>query len=39
MTMTFRIRGLPAEDFTHLFGLSDLDLATKGAVRRTADGT
>jgi uncharacterized protein DUF1203 len=36
--MTFRIRGLPAEDFTHLFGLSDLDLATKGAVRRTADG-
>ncbi len=37
--MNFRIRGLPAEDFNHLFALSDLDLATKGAVRRTADGS
>jgi hypothetical protein len=36
--MNFRILGLPANDFTHLFGLSDLDLATIGGVRRTADG-
>jgi hypothetical protein len=36
--MTFRILGLPAEDFTHLFGLSDVDLAALGGVRRTVDG-
>jgi hypothetical protein len=36
--MDFRILGLPAKHFTHLFELSDLDLATQGAVRRTADG-
>jgi hypothetical protein len=36
--MTFRITGLPAEDFTHLFELSDAELAAQGAVRRTADG-
>ena len=36
--MNFRILGLPASDFTHLFGLSDLDLAAVGGVRRTADG-
>jgi Protein of unknown function (DUF1203) len=36
--MAFRILGLPAEDFTHLFKLSDLDLAAQGGVRRTADG-
>jgi hypothetical protein len=36
--MTFRILGLPAEDFTDLFGLSDLDLAALGGVRRTVDG-
>ena len=36
--MTFRITGLPAEDFTHLFALSDAELAAQGAVRRTADG-
>lgn len=35
--MTFRIRGLPAEDFAHLFDLSDEALATLGAVRRIAD--
>jgi hypothetical protein len=35
--MTFRIRGLPAEDFTHLFDLSNLDLAAHGGVRRTVD--
>jgi len=36
--MNFRILGLPANDFTHLFELSELDLATVGGVRRTADG-
>jgi Protein of unknown function (DUF1203) len=35
--MHFRITGLPAEKFTHLFGLSDAELAAQGAVRRTAD--
>jgi uncharacterized protein DUF1203 len=36
--MGFRIIGLPAEDFTHLFALSDADLAAQGAVRKKADG-
>jgi hypothetical protein len=36
-TMNFRIVGLPADDFTHLFKLSDLDLAKAGGVRRKAD--
>ncbi len=36
--MNFRILGLPVDDFTHFFELSDLDLATVGGVRRTADG-
>ncbi|MEA2927870.1 MAG: hypothetical protein QOG38_298 [Hyphomicrobiales bacterium] len=36
--MSFRITGLPAEDFRHLFALSDAELAAHGAVRRTADG-
>jgi Protein of unknown function (DUF1203) len=36
--MTFRILGLPAENFTHLFELSDSDLAAQGGVRRTVDG-
>jgi hypothetical protein len=35
--MTFRITGLPAEDFAHLFALSDEELAEQGAVRRIAD--
>jgi uncharacterized protein DUF1203 len=35
--MTFRIRGLPAEQFTELFDLSNADLAARGAVRRIAD--
>ena len=35
--MNFRILGLPAERFTHLFALSDPELAAQGAVRRTAD--
>jgi hypothetical protein len=38
IAMTFRILGLPAEDFTHLFDLSDFDLAAQGGVRRTVDG-
>lgn len=36
--MAFRILGLPAENFTHLFGLSDSELAAQGGVRRSADG-
>jgi hypothetical protein len=36
--MSFRITGLPAEDFRHLFALSDEALAAQGAVRRVADG-
>jgi len=35
--MSFRITGLPAEDFAHLFVLSDEELAARGAVRRSAD--
>jgi hypothetical protein len=36
--MTFRILGLPAANFTHLFALSDSELAAQGGVRRTVDG-
>ena len=36
--MTFRITGLPAEHFAHLFDLPDEELAARGAVRRIADG-
>jgi Protein of unknown function (DUF1203) len=36
--MSFRITGLPAADFTDLFRLSDEELASRGAVRRLADG-
>jgi hypothetical protein len=35
--MHFRIQGLPAEDFAHLFALSDDELKAQGAVRRIAD--
>ncbi len=35
--MTFRITGLPAEHFAHLFDLSDEELSVRGAVRRIAD--
>jgi len=35
--MTFRITGLPAASFTHLFALSDAELATRSAVRRITD--
>ncbi len=36
--MNFRIRGLDARQFDHLFALSDSELAAHGAVRRIADG-
>jgi hypothetical protein len=36
--MSFRIVGLPAEHFSHLFAMSDAELAARGAVRRIADG-
>ncbi|HEX5318809.1 MAG TPA: DUF1203 domain-containing protein [Stellaceae bacterium] len=35
--MSYRITGLPAEQFAPLFDLSDEALAARGAVRRTAD--
>ena len=35
--MNFRITGLPAELFQSLFGLSDEELAARGAIRRIAD--
>lgn len=35
--MSFRITGLPAEAFEHLFALSDTELAKQHAVRRIAD--
>lgn len=37
--MTFRIMGLPADPFRHLFGLPDEDLARHGAQRVVADKT
>jgi Protein of unknown function (DUF1203) len=36
--MHFRVQGLPAEQFTPLFALSDHELAERGAVRQIADG-
>ncbi len=36
--MHFRIQGLPADQFTPPFALSDQELAERGAVRRIADG-
>ena len=35
--MHFRIRGVPAEQFSPFFSMSDQELAAKGAVRRIAD--
>ena len=35
--MSFRITGLPADQFAPLFALSDEELAARGAVRRIAD--
>jgi hypothetical protein len=37
--MSFRITGLPAENFDHLFAMSDAELAAQGAVRRKAPGS
>jgi hypothetical protein len=34
--MSFRITGLPADQFAPLFALSDAELAAKGAVRQIA---
>ena len=34
--MSFRIIGLPATDFSHLFALDDAELGALGAVRRIA---
>ena len=36
--MSFRIRGLPAEEFAPLFELPNEALAARGAVRQIADG-
>ncbi|MEJ6389763.1 DUF1203 domain-containing protein [Gymnodinialimonas ulvae] len=35
--MSFRIRGLEAHPFTHLYGLPDAELANHGAKRHIAD--
>ena len=35
--MSFRITGLPAEEFAPLFAMTDDELAAHGAVRRIAD--
>ena len=35
--MSFRIQGLPAERFEHLFTMTDEELAMHGAVRKIAD--
>ena len=35
--MSFRITGLPAENFAHLFTMSDAELEAHGAVRRIAE--
>jgi hypothetical protein len=37
MVMSFRIKGLPAEHFNHLFHLWDEELANHHAVRQVAD--
>jgi hypothetical protein len=36
--MKFRIRGLDAGQFSHLFALSDAQLAAQGALRKIVDG-
>jgi Protein of unknown function (DUF1203) len=38
-TMNFRISGLPAEPFQHLFALSDDELKRHGAMRRVAENS
>ena len=37
--MAFRVTGLSAEPFSHLFGLNDAELAAKGVKRYIADET
>jgi Protein of unknown function (DUF1203) len=37
MIMSFRIKGLPAEHFDHLFAMTDKELAEHHVVRRIAD--
>jgi hypothetical protein len=37
IAMQYRISGLPAEPFQHLFALSDAELQRHGAVRRVAE--
>ena len=34
--MSFRIQGLPAERFAHLFDMSEQELSEHGAVRQIA---
>ena len=36
--MNFRIRGLEAGQFSHLFALSEAELEAQGALRKIADG-
>lgn len=36
--MSYRITGLPAQPFAHLFGLSDAELAAHGALRFRGEG-
>lgn len=36
--MSFRITGLPAQPFAHLFGLSEAELARHGAQRHRGEG-
>jgi uncharacterized protein DUF1203 len=38
MPMSFRITGMPAENFAPLFDLSDAELKARGGVRRKASG-
>ena len=35
--MSFLVSGLPVQQFEHLFGLSDEDLAARGVIRKTAN--
>lgn len=37
--MSFIVSGLPAEEFTPLFDLSDDELKSRGIIRKTADAT
>jgi hypothetical protein len=38
MMISFRVRGLPEQEFAHLFSLSDAELARERALRITAEG-